>query len=350
MKLPPASLRKEAKQRARERHASYRALIDQAIGQLQLTLKQRLRLSAINGDRPIEGSITLADFGACIEGARLLRRMLYRLFKRAPAGRRFFHITFTPGAGNTVDREPIINIGALQRMTHYVLRKYKLNAICSTEIQGLMNWPAKGLGRALMVHRHALAWTDDPLFDFYAAENDLNQSRVWNSVLTKTPVVIAPMTEPEHFAAMANYLLKPPHDVSNRMPLEGTPNAFTMKTNRKGYRPEFALRIHEGRSQVDLPLSVTGIREGAALVRDWRTALKRWHAARPKGRPGGIGMEPFSVRKFWRRVRAGNGSRLFKPYRFVEGAERPPPLPSRRVGFKEAMAWTFEPSPGLDAL
>ena len=151
MKLPPRSLRDEAKETARKRHEFYRALIDKAIAQLnpqrRLTPKQRLRLSVINGDRPIDGFITLADFAACIEGARLLRRMLYRLFRCAPPGRRFFHIIFTPDTGNTVDREPIVNLDALKRMTQGALRTYGLHAITSTEIQGLMNYPAKGWGR-----------------------------------------------------------------------------------------------------------------------------------------------------------------------------------------------------------
>ncbi|MEG3086265.1 hypothetical protein [Sphingomonas sp. PB4P5] len=349
MKLP-SRRRQTAKLRARKRHEFYRELVDQAIDQLRPTPKQRLRLSVINGDRPIDGFITLADFAACIEGARLLRRMLYRLFRRAPPGRRFFHITFTPDTGNTVDREPIVNIDALQRMTQGVLRKYGLNAITSTEMQGLMNFPGKGPGRALMVHRHAIVWTDDPLFDFYTMAVDLNQARAWRSVLTKTPVVIEPMLKPKHFAAMANYLLKPPHDVSNSKPLKGTPGAFTMLTTRAGYRPEFALRIHEGRSQINLCSSVTGVGEGDALVRAWRQDVKRWHAARPKGVPGGIGMEPFNVSKFWRRLRTGNGSQLFRPYRFVTGAERPLRLPPRHTTVAEIIFRLVKSSPALDDL
>ncbi|HPB23848.1 MAG TPA: hypothetical protein PLL48_16155 [Novosphingobium sp.] len=71
---------------------------------------------------------------------------------------RFFHITFVDDLGITSDRVPVLKVHALKRKVDKAIRALGLSAITHVEKQPLLNYPAGGEGRTLMLHAHALGW------------------------------------------------------------------------------------------------------------------------------------------------------------------------------------------------
>ena len=85
---------------------------------------------------------------------------------------------------------------------------------------------------------------------------------------------------------------------------------------KAGYRPELALRIQEGLSQIRIydVLFTTGPR-----LRAIRLAVKRelaqWHEARQKRNPSNV--IDFDAAKAWETLRQVNGSKKLRPYVIV---------------------------------
>jgi len=310
----------------RERTSDYQDRITSYIDKKKVSPEHRLKLFGLMGDRPIDGRIPFSDFKACDEASEIMSQLLRTERKNASDTRRYFSVTLTFDVGNTSDRTPQLNVSALRGKIDRALRRIKLDGVAAIEMQGLMNYPAKGKGRAIMTHGHACAWTDDPNFDAATAQRELNASRACTNALGTLPIVVRPITSKGHFRRLASYLIKQPHDVSNSMPCDATPGTYTLMSTRKGYRPEFALRIFEGRSQLELTDGVFGVGTGAPVVRAWRTALRNWDRARkrsPKTMPN------FDVARFWREFRSQHGSKKFEPYQIVSDSTRPPLFPQR---------------------
>ena len=123
---------------------------------------------------------------------------------------------------------------------------------------------------------------------------------------------------------VAGYITKLPHDAKNRMPDKKHVGGFILMQTIEGYRPELALRILEGLSQIPITDAVFGVGEGAAIRTKWRRRLLAWHARRSRKGKGIVA--DFDIAGLWRALRRVNGSKKYQPYRWLTGADRPKPM------------------------
>jgi hypothetical protein len=233
----------------------------------------------------------------------------------------YYFVTFIDDMGNTSDRNPEVNLEALRRKVDKAMRKMGLHGVVWIEVQALMNYPGRGHGRTLMFHAHAIAWTASPFNAFKAAKR-INSSRSWSNAFDVPPVKISEMTKLRgHIDWLAHYISKVPHDAKNRMPDHKHFGRHILMQTRAGYRPELAVSILEGLSQIALPDVVFGVGEGSIIRDTWRRKLSAWHRRRTSEDPPSELL--FDVAEYWRDLRKRNGSKNFAPYRFLTGSERP---------------------------
>lgn len=301
---------------------AFHILIIAAVRKWHMTPIQKRQFRAMTGTRAIGKWPLLSDLSARRRASYILIRLMaeHRRSRPTVPPRRYFFLTFIDDIGNTSDRVPEVNLGAIQRKVDKAIRAMRLHAVGVTEVQALMNYPGKGRGRTLMYHTHLTGWTYDPLFNPKAAEKKINQSPSWNNSFDAPPVKITPMTDEEgQIDWLAYYITKLPYDAKNRMPNKKKPGKHILMQTTKGYRPELALRVFEGLSQVELPAVLFGVGEGAEIRKRWRSKLLAWHNRRSVVRPP---ESPFNVAQLWIALRAINGSKLFGPYQFIEGSAR----------------------------
>lgn len=242
----------------------------------------------------------------------------------ANPNRRYFLITIADKLGFTSDHKPLVPLREIEGRAWRLINKHKLNAIGIIEGQPLANYPGGGAGRSILYHVHLIAWTTSA-FDHVAAQAKMNGSRNFSSPLGGRPVLIQPIADtPEDLARVAAYLIKAPHSAKNRMSNNDKPGEFMLMDTLKGYRPEFAVRMLEGLSQIELPDLIFGIGEGRLVNTQLRRALMKWHAARPTD--GYIVPSDADVWGFWADLRRTVGSDKFRPYRFDRLLQ---PIPSR---------------------
>ncbi|KQU46925.1 hypothetical protein ASG67_14775 [Sphingomonas sp. Leaf339] len=238
----------------------------------------------------------------------------------APQDRTYYMISFVDDCGTTSDRTPHLALDQMIKKMRRALAKMDVNAFAMLEVHPLMNFPGGGAGRSLLLGAHAIAWTDMP-FDHAAAVKELNASPAWNCGLGAAPVHIAVIDQGYgHMERVAHYLMKQTLSAKNLMPSHSKPGRNRMMDTKKGYRDEFALRLFEGQSQVELMNVMFGVGEGSVIRQALRSALVKWHHAR---KVPVVVPKDFDVWAFWGRIRANHGSRLYLPYRFDGGAFRP---------------------------
>lgn len=253
-----------------------------------------------------------------------------RFFAEAMASHRardpklkLFLLTFMDDVGIVSDRSPIAPLATLEAKVRRQLAKLNLDAVAVIEVHPLMNYPGGGEGRSLLYHVHVLAWTTQP-FDHNAAAANLNASHAWNCKLGAPPVIIEPVGDSElDVRRTAAYMIKPPHSAKNRMASKTDPARFLLMDTIEGYRPELALRVIEGLSQIEFCSLVFGIGTGRKIRQQLRAEIDAWHRQRP--RTGTIVPSATDVWQFWLQLRQQFGSKNFLPYRFDSVTVPKPP-------------------------
>lgn len=301
---------------------SFYELASQAMRRWDVPPKLRQQLKAVLGKAGCTCTMSMADFAAKEEATRLLIRAVRRLRKvRWAQGRRdFYLVTLIDPGGYVSDRSPYVSLEAIRGKARKALKALGMNAIAAIEVHPVVNFPRRGRGRTLMYHVHAIAW---PVEVFRKeSRRKLNRSRAWRGPLGVRPVSVKRVADRKgDLEWLAYYILKAPHDAKNRLPASSGIDALGRSKSKRwrlenitqGYRPELALRILEGVSQMSLTGNVFGVGEGKVVASGWRRALRKWHTRRCVSGDA----EDVNVAKLWRDLRRNNGSKLFKPYKFA---------------------------------
>ncbi|QDZ06394.1 hypothetical protein FPZ24_01985 [Sphingomonas panacisoli] len=300
-------------------------LIEQAAASLKLSPKLLRRTRALLGTPGVQGYVPACDMEARSVATEAMVDVLSAAFKAAPLGRRYYWLTFAPDCGNTLDRRPVVNRKKLKRLIDKAVRKLMLDGVAALEFQAITNYPRQGLGRAINFHGHMFAWTDDPNFDPATAQHALNESRAWTSALTVLPVKIDPVVHAlADIRRLAAYMLKLPYEAKTLKPSREHPGRNVLVSRLNGYRPELALRLMEGLSQIKLTDLVFGVASGTCMVSAWRRDLRN---ALDVARRDRKLAKPFNVARHWRRVNDRRRSDNYAPYEFRDDGARPPLLP-----------------------
>ena len=132
----------------------------------------------------------LCDVAARKKGAEILFDVVEDLRPTFDCpGVRFHHVTFVDDIGLTSDRNPILRVQALKRKVDKAIRALGLSGLIFVEIQPLLNYPAGGQGRTLMLHAHAMCWGSVSRRNFRRGLRALNQSRSWSNQFGAKPVM-----------------------------------------------------------------------------------------------------------------------------------------------------------------
>lgn len=268
--------KQSAQRKTREAEKKFAALIRRHVvshrmpdGDEQITL-------SLLGYGNLTNTMLASDLRSRRQSTKILGQTLEKLRDENP-DLNFYFLTFTHDIGNTIDREPIIRLKALQKMVDKTLRKLKLHGISVVEIQGVGNFPAKGEGRLIMLHAHAIAWTNEN-FDADAAMDRIKLGTTWTNVLTKNAVDIKRVTDRAgHLQYVSYYSFKPPYDVKM---VEERVAGQKFKSTEVGYRPDFAFRLLEIMCQLDINCLVRAVGDGVAIRREWKRRLTNWHRSR----------------------------------------------------------------------
>lgn len=253
-------------------------------------------------------SMLASDLRLRRKSGEFLGRALERLRSENP-DLEFQFWTFTHDRGNTSDREPTIDLKFLRSLTDRTLRGLQLSGIYVIEVQGLGNYPRKGDGRTIMVHVHAITWSNDPP-DLGMIEGQLNESDQWRNDMGAVPVRIKPITDsPGELDYMAYYLFKPPYDVKM---LENRMRGERLKSTEKGYKPEFAARMLELLSQLDITQLVRASCDGKFIRKDWQRRLTNWHRSREAWADGKLPAYYFD--DLWDRYRVKKKKKTYSRY------------------------------------
>ena len=274
------------------------------------------------GSRP--EMLLASDLAALMQASECLLNLIKVMIKQHPQ-RQYYFATFVDDLGNTGDRAPNLQISPFQNKVERAIRSLGLSGIIVNGFHPFMNHPGGGKGRQISVDAHGILWMDKP-FDHAAAARVQNRSGTWFSSLTIKPIDIAPL-DPKKLARLCYYLFKPWHEAKNVMSNKKNEGDYKLMSTRKGYRPEFATRLFEGLSQIELMKLVTGINGGTGLRQQLRKSLVDWHRSRPE--PIAV---PASVDVWllWASMREENGSRDYKPFRFNLASSASTTLARRR--------------------
>lgn len=220
--------------------------------------------------------------------------------------------TLTHEQGNTSDRTPTIDLKFLRSQTDKTLRKQGLDGVYVIEVQGLGNYPAKGNGRLIMVHVHALTWSVKPL-NFEAVEDELNSGSMWKNSLGALPVRVKPVTDADgELEYLSYYLFKPPYDAKM---VEKRKRGERLKSTEKGYKPEFAARMLELLSQLEITELVRSSCEGKFIRREWQRRLINWHRSRERWSGGKLPNYYFD--DLWDRYRTKKKKKEYAPFTII---------------------------------
>lgn len=214
--------------------------------------------------------------------------------------------------GNMSDRTPKIDLKFLHSQADKTFRKLKLGSVQVVELQGLGNYPRKGNGRTIMGHIHAVTWTTAD-FDIGTATAELRKSKLWQNDLGADAIDIKHVSaQPGELTYLAYYLLKPPYEAKM---LEERDCGPRLKGTEKAYRPEFAARILEGLSQIDLRELVRSTNGGKSVRKDWLRRTTFWHRSRQHWVNGFVPL--IAYHDLWDRFRNKKRRREYKPYEII---------------------------------
>lgn len=277
---------------------------------LRLHYLARRRLKALLGVKGCMTHMRLCDVTARKKAAEILFEVigdLQPVFDRP--GTRFFHVTFVDDLGITSDRTPVLKVQALKRKVDKAIRLLGLSAITHIEKQPLLNYPAGGEGRTLMLHAHALGWGVVSRRGFREAKRTLNKSRSWHNEFDATPVLERELHDFDEVRRIACYVAKLPHDGKILVPKGNGKRRFS--PTLQGYPDRLALRIAEGLSHYSIFDAVFSVGEGKHIRAEWKRQLMEWQRQRLAYCGGGL---DFDVEAFWCRCRANGKTGYQVPF------------------------------------
>lgn len=302
--------------RAKSRFKTFKKKLKTALALPKLKESDRETIEALCGfGRPLE-TLPASDLGLRWVGAKALKEaMLYHRDARRTDQREYFLGTLIDDCGITSDRVPTVRLDELRSKTYRTLKAANLDAICVIEVHPLMNLPGGGEGRTLLFHVHFLAWSSESI-DAERLAEQISMSPGWSCKLGAPPAKIE-MIKPtkRDLARVCYYLLKPPHSAKNRMPSKTKPGQHLLMDTVEGYRPELALRVIEGYSQIDLRDTIFGVNGGSKTRQVVHAAIQSSHKARTAA--GNPTPSTFDTWLFWYELRQRFGSSNYLPFRFV---------------------------------
>lgn len=314
--LDPADLQRKA----RENYRLYHKKIREWLRLPKTNDEERSVALALLGIHGHAERILWSDIPARYKASRALASHMAQHQATSPATRTYYFMTFIDDIGMTSDRVPNLAIEPIIQKVRRAVSSLKVHSIVMLEVHPLMNYPGGQAGRSLLLHAHAIAWTDEP-FDHGRAEAAFNASPAWTCSLGAKPVDIRPIDRaPGHMERVAHYLAKQVPSVKNLMPSHSKPGRFIMLDTTRGYRNGLACRIFEGQSQVELMSVMFGVGDGRVVRQAVRAELTRWHAARSSDV---LVPKTFDVWAFWLAIRQRDVRSMYRPYRFVGGAYAP---------------------------
>ena len=111
---------------------------------------------------------------------------------------------------------------------------------------------------------------------------------------------------------LSYYLFKPPFDVKM---LEQRERGPRFKSTLKGYRPEFAVRLLELLSQLDLRELVRSSCGGKHIRKEWCRRLNFWHRSRAEWSDGKLPGYYFD--EFWDRYRVKRKRKIYNRFDII---------------------------------
>ncbi|UZK70483.1 hypothetical protein OKW76_05415 [Sphingomonas sp. S1-29] len=257
--------------------------------------------------------IVRSDVGACRQASRIFARAMLR-HRQANPGMSYYLVTMFDDEGLTSDRLPICRSDFLMAKARRAIAKLNLSAVLATDVCAIMNYSNDGAGRTLSFHIHGIAWGSSEK-KIKKGVKKLNSSGAWVCKFGAVPIKITKINDSKADMFRASlYCIKLPCSAKN-LRKKRTDDGKTMFMDTiKGYRPELALRMAEGLSQIDFISTIAGTKGGAGIRQEIRQELNEWKKAKS------IAAEKkpvdFDVWAFWARLREHQGSRNFMPYRF----------------------------------
>ena len=257
---------------------AYGKRVVRGINHLRLPAPALRRMLALVGVNGCMQDMRLCDVIARKKAAEILFEVIDDLEPIFGEPRmRFFHITFADDIGLTSDRTPTLRVGALKRKVYKAIRSLGLSAIVQVENQPLLNYPAGGDGRTLMLNAHAIAWGKVSRRGFKDARLNLNQSRSWQNLFEAEPVEARELYDFDEVRRIACYVAKLPHDGKIRVPRG---DKYRFRPVLQGYPDRLALRIAEGFSHYSIFDAVFSVGEGKYVRSIWKHELIEWHRDR----------------------------------------------------------------------
>lgn len=255
-------------------------------------------------------SLLACDLSLRRRAGKEFGNMLVALREENP-GLQFYFWTIIHPKGNASDRNPVVDIKGMQALADKVFRKFEMHGVSVLEIQALTNWPQGGEGRTLMAHVHGVSWSDRS-FSCTAAMNSFAGGRAWPRPFGADPVdvQVIGLTE-EDLRNVAYYIFKAPHDAKWRFEKDGR---VRLKSTEKGYRPELAMRVIEGLSQLGFRSIIRSTGNGSLLRSDLLRRVVHRHKSRADWTRGTI--DEWSVTNFWDRYRMKKRKKEYLPYTF----------------------------------
>lgn len=249
----------------------------------------------------------------------IMMRRLKPYAKRRPEGeRKWLFFTFVGDCGMALEREPEFYVSAFKRKVGKLLGKASVQAIAVLEIQALTDFPAGGKGGSLMLHAHAIGWSDTPV-SHTALKKQLLEVGWLESMLKAETVVVRPLNGSwGELAWRCYYMFKAPRSAKRVRWDSGKPSPH-IAFDPVIVRPDVAVRLAEGLSQLELTEMVFAVgKDATALRRQWRQDLARWADAQKRRHPW-----EYSTAKLWKRLRVLNNKKSKRlPFKFLASGKR----------------------------
>ncbi|RYG57803.1 MAG: hypothetical protein EON56_01585 [Alphaproteobacteria bacterium] len=285
--------------------------VQRAITRHRLPPNRERRARAITGAGRVMSDLRLSDVAARKEAAVILFDVVKAHYGEIECPElRMYHLTFVDDIGVASDRTPHLKIDALKRKVDKAIRAMGLSGLVFIEVQPLLNYPARGQGRTLLLHAHALCWGVVSTRAFRKAKKTLNASRSWQCMFGAKPVVSRRLRGGlDDALKIAAYVAKLPHDGKYCVPHEG--GGFRFKSTLQDYPDRLALRIAEGLSHLSIYEAVFAVKQGRMLRLKWKRELAAWHRQRCVTGPKTL---RFAIGPFWDRVRLSGSSYYAAPF------------------------------------
>ena len=277
----------------------------------KLRKKDWKRLESLLGLRAYSGKIRASDLKAT-EMFGLIGIDVVHSYWEAAKDVQWVHITLLADEFQLSERSPALALKRLKGKAYKEIQDLGLNALIWLDVDPLPNHPQGGKGGTFLFHVHALGFTDKEI-DIDAARAKLERSRSWSCCLEADPTNLKQLRRKKGTAGWwARYGAKPPAKAKNRrVQADGSVKLWWTS---KGYRPQIAMRLVEGLSQMALMDTLSGVGEGKDLREDIRRKLMEWHRGR---RPDQKRVKVFNVRSFFKRLWRVTRVKAYECWRIV---------------------------------